>query len=91
MANIIALATSSGFNRGIYLTSSLSSDPCVVSISFSTSPGEMFYWPMRAHAFAFVGTRPAAHSRRSESEAATTKPDENKKMRTVGGASANTR
>lgn len=42
IAKITALATSSGFNRGIYLTSSLLSDPCVVSMSFSTSPGLMF-------------------------------------------------
>lgn len=42
IANITAWATSSGFRRGIYLTSSLLSDPCVVSISFSTRPGLIF-------------------------------------------------
>lgn len=41
IANITALATSSGFNLGIYLTNSLS-DPSVVRISFSTKPGLMF-------------------------------------------------
>lgn len=42
IANKIDRATSSGFKRGIYLTRSLSSDPWVVSISFSTNPGLIF-------------------------------------------------
>lgn len=42
ITKITALAISSGFSRGIYLTSSLLSVPDVVSMSFSTRPGLIF-------------------------------------------------